>query len=252
MKQVYRFFRRKINNLIYKLSPGLFFANLREAKNAPSIKLNIKNKNVILNPQNYYEWSYFNGIESKEEDTTEWIKSFDNGAVFYDVGANVGMYTILAMMYHDNLQVVSFEPECQNFSRLIANLHDSHFDRATAYSMGLSSENTLSYLEQVNPKVAGRSSSLAATSSVHGLVTMTMDAFTEKSQTFPNYIKVDVDGIEEMVLLGALKTLQDPRLKSVLVEVSETSRDACVQMMTNAGFKIKSVHPRNLNHIFVR
>lgn len=252
MRQIYRFTRRHFNNLIYKISPGLFYANLRESQNAPSIEINVGGKALTLNPQNYYEWSYFNRIESKEVDTAEWIKSFDDNAVFFDVGANVGMFTILAMMYHDDIRVVSFEPECQNYNRLIANLHDSKLGRATGYSMGLSAENSLSHLEQVNPKVLGRSSGISSLSGVHGLVTMTMDAFIEQSQVFPNYIKIDVDGIEEMVLRGAIKTLPDPRVKSVLVEVSEESRDACVQIMTDAGFRVKSIHPRNLNHIFVR
>jgi len=36
---------------------------------------------------------------------------------------------------------------------------------------------------------------------------------------FPNHIKIDVDGIEEEIVAGAERTLDDVRLKSVLIEV---------------------------------
>ena len=39
------------------------------------------------------------------------------------------------------------------------------------------------------------------------------------SLAFPNHIKIDVDGIEELIIDGARNTLADPRLKSVLVEI---------------------------------
>jgi hypothetical protein len=36
---------------------------------------------------------------------------------------------------------------------------------------------------------------------------------------FPNHIKIDVDGIEDLIVQGADRMLFDPRLKSVLVEI---------------------------------
>ncbi len=36
---------------------------------------------------------------------------------------------------------------------------------------------------------------------------------------FPNHVKIDVDGIEDKIVAGASRTLEDPRLKTVLIEV---------------------------------
>jgi hypothetical protein len=44
----------------------------------------------------------------------------------------------------------------------------------------------------------------------------------------PNYMKMDVDSIEERILAGAQQTLRDPDLRSVLIELEEadTERNA--------------------------
>jgi hypothetical protein len=54
----------------------------------------------------------------------------------------------------------------------------------------------------------------------------------------PHHIKIDVDGLEYRVLAGCRKTLEDPRLKTVLVEVDFRGDHASViiDMMTGLGW----------------
>lgn len=57
---------------------------------------------------------------------------------------------------------------------------------------------------------------------------------------FPNHIKLDVDGIESLILAGAEKTLADARLLSVMVEVDEGNKrttDDIVELLKRKGFK---------------
>jgi FkbM family methyltransferase len=60
----------------------------------------------------------------KEPQTCEWIKSeVKAGQVFYDIGANIGIYSILAAKYVGGLgRVYAFEPHNANFSRLLDNI----------------------------------------------------------------------------------------------------------------------------------
>ena len=59
----------------------------------------------------------------------------------------------------------------------------------------------------------------------------------------PNYIKIDVDGIEHLILNGAKSTLSDKRLKSVLVEINENFNEqytSVMKIMENSNFKLKT------------
>ena len=67
------------------------------------------------------------------------------------------------------------------------------------------------------------------------------------SPKFPNYIKIDVDGIEDKIIEGAEKTLRDSRLKSVLIELDTRDTEYCQRVtsaMDRAGIKlVKKVTP---------
>ena len=55
---------------------------------------------------------------------------------------------------------------------------------------------------------------------------------------FPQHIKVDVDGLEHKIVAGAARTLQNPRVRSVMIEVNEelSSHRHLVELMTQWGF----------------
>lgn len=75
---------------------------------------------------------------------------------------------------------------------------------------------------------------------VHGTIGFTIDDFIARfTPPFPNHIKMDVDGIEPAILEGAKRTLHDPRLRSVLVELSMTRRGEqrrAALLLEKAGF----------------
>jgi hypothetical protein len=53
-----------------------------------------------------------------------------------------------------------------------------------------------------------------------GAVGFTVDEFiTRFNPPFPNHLKIDVDGIEDQIVLGAQRTLADPRLRSISIEL---------------------------------
>ena len=55
----------------------------------------------------------------------------------------------------------------------------------------------------------------------------------------PNYLKIDVDSIEDRILAGARETLRDPDLRSVLIELeaADTARNAgLTAALEAAGF----------------
>ena len=58
----------------------------------------------------------------------------------------------------------------------------------------------------------------------------------------PDYIKIDVDGIEHLILKGGQKALKDDKLKSILVEVNENYKnqyDEILKIMSESNLKLK-------------
>src|SRR5438105_3422670 len=75
---------------------------------------------------------------TKEPITIAWMDSFDEGETMYDVGANLGMYTIYAAVMR-KARVYAFEPEALNYAELNKNIHlNGLHDRVLAYCLALS------------------------------------------------------------------------------------------------------------------
>ena len=70
----------------------------------------------------------------------------------------------------------------------------------------------------------------------------TIDFLIErKIMQIPDYIKIDVDGIEHLILQGGKNTLKNKKIKSVLVEVNEKFNEQKIkvnQLMNSFGFKL--------------
>ena len=55
-----------------------------------------------------------NSLLTKEPETLEWINSFTENSTFWDIGANVGTYSLYASLKR-NIKVLAFEPAAPNF-----------------------------------------------------------------------------------------------------------------------------------------
>ena len=66
--------------------------------------INIFKKRIKVNQKQFIDFfcpnkitaTRVNSIFSKEPETIEWIKSFENNSIFWDIGANIGLYSLYA------------------------------------------------------------------------------------------------------------------------------------------------------------
>jgi len=212
---------------------------------------------------------------TKELDTIAWINGFKDDAVFWDIGANVGVYSLYAAVTRHSL-AIAFEPASANFYVLTRNIHlNALDDRINAYCIAFSSTTSLGVINLASEAMgaasnqfgkAGEVSRYAGPSSpqcTQGILGFTIDDFIEQfGPPFPNHIKMDVDGLELGILSGASTTLSDSRLQSVLVELSLTANEETERAATilqQAGFELVSRgeiqgtgHHKAVNHIFKR
>ncbi len=186
---------------------------------------------------------------TKEPDTIEWLSSFQPGQVLVDVGANVGLYSVFAAKVR-GLTVYAFEPESQNYAVLNRNLYYNQLDsKVLAFPIALADQTKVDNLWLSKFITGGSYNSFADTTTASGrplrqsfrqgsfgttLDKMIADGVVQ----VPDYIKIDVDGIELKVLSGMVQTLANPNVKSVLVEVdtNEPNHREIMQLMKEKGF----------------
>lgn len=170
--------------------------------------------------------------------------------LFADVGANVGSYTILAAA-HVGAKTLSFEPIPSTFNWLLKNIavNDAQ-SLVSAFNMGLgSSKNELLFTsggDTVNHVVV--SGERTEGSNVVVVAVDRFDSLAEKSGC-PLLIKIDVEGFETEVIQGMSKTLAQPALKAIIIELNGSGKrygydDALIhQNLLDAGFSPFSYDP---------
>ena len=83
---------------------------------------------------------------TKEADTITWIDSFKNGQVFWDIGANIGVYSLYAAVKR-HLRVSAFEPSSANFYVLTRNCQlNGLTERLNAYCMAFAGATKLGFI----------------------------------------------------------------------------------------------------------
>lgn len=188
---------------------------------------------------------------TKEPETIDWIDTFQPGDVFFDIGANVGSYSVYAAKR--GVDVVAFEPESQNYALLNRNIYlNALAERAMCLNIALSDRAGLDYLylsdfsagealHNYGERLDWRHESFEP-SYRQGVIAYSLDSFLSAfPERFPAHIKIDVDGAELKIVCGAEKTLRDKRLKSLLVEVNEglPADLELVELVKAAGFRIE-------------
>jgi FkbM family methyltransferase len=206
-----------------------------------------------------YRCSTFNeyrralSLTTKEPGTFRWITSeAREGDVFYDVGANMGIYTIpAAQEVGDTGMVYAFEPHGSNLVSLLTNvsvngleervgvlscaLHDSVGVFDFTYQ-DLASGSSLSQL-QTERRAFGAPP--AGVPSETKLATTVDDLVAQEVIRPPTLVKIDVDGNELLVLRGMRTVLtgNDPP-RAVLVEVNADERDELPPFLADCGYQL--------------
>jgi len=177
----------------------------------------------------------------KEPFTVEWIESsIRPGDVFYDIGANVGSYSLIAAKATANgARIFAFEPSAGPFYDLARNvLLNGCAESIVPLPLALGSSN--------GPlEVARRASDEAGSFPV---VSIRIDDLVERfGLPVPTHAKIDTDGHELGVLLGAERTLLRPEWTSVIIELDrgETGRNKAIKsVLADAGFDTGVEHGR--------
>jgi FkbM family methyltransferase len=191
----------------------------------------------------------------KEPETVCWIEeTIRPGEVLYDIGANVGAYSLVASKFCGGKIVVhAFEPSFSTYYQLCRNIILNNCEESIIPHM-------IGLTKKTGPVVFNYSS-LEAGSSLHALVENEKapelfhplyrqrilgfsldDLVVNFDFPVPHHIKLDVDGPELDILYGATHTLERNIVKSILVEVGTENRqaDAVTEFLNGKNFYLFS------------
>jgi len=197
---------------------------------------------------------------TKQPGTIEWIDGFRPNAVFWDIGANLGIYTLYAALRNDT-RIVAFEPAAVNYFLLVANCEVNGFDqRVQCVLAGLGRDKALASLEVSQFSVGQSFSFLGKPSRPHAgrqaALVISMDQIVEEyGLACPNYIKIDVPHMTADILAGGARTLRRPEVREVHVEVDENSSDGrlLIDALERCGLALKRTDTRSFSDLtFVR
>lgn len=259
---IYRF-------LLYPL-PNRTLGRLRLAIN-PTVRLDYNRHAIYISAEAELRFNRAHACQ-KEPETINWIENnMQAGDVFYDVGANIGAYSLVASKFtHDQIQVIAFEPSFSTFDQLCRNIVKNKCQNSIQpYMIALGEETGLLtfHYHSLDGGSSEHFSDSAPEEYTHlqdnyvyqqKILSHSIDRLVSEFKfPAPNYIKLDVDGAEYSVLKGAKHTLQNEQVKSVLVEV-RTGNDLeknVLEFLTPLGFELVSRHYRGAdvwNDIFVK
>ncbi len=202
------------------------------------------------------------------EDMSFLLHTLQEGDYFFDVGSNSGAYSILGGAV-THASVVAVEPVGETYERLLRNLVLNGLESSsTALNVGLGAESGFltitSALDTTNQIVLGET--LGTTTQVE---IKTLDEIAINLN--PVLIKIDVEGWETEVISGGVKTLQNPRLLALILELNESGlrygfsdsemlktlrgfdfEPYSYDPFSRSLFKLEGKNPRGGNAIFIR
>ena len=207
-------------------------------------------------PNSLTEWR-INTFFTKEPETLDWIDKFDDSKkiTFWDIGANIGIYSIYAALSHKNIQIISFEPSTSNLRILSQNVSKNNLSHKINICQ-------IALTNQKNKFLNLNESSFEEGSALHSYgETFNHEGnqirFTNKYSLYgtnidflienkiletPDYIKIDVDGIEHLILDGGRNCLSSDKIKSISLELNENFIDQyekSLSILSKANFKLK-------------
>jgi len=194
-------------------------------------------------------------FSSKEPETLSWIEEFGKDeAVLFDIGANIGLYSV----YHNKLNngiSVAFEPSFLNLKLLLKNININKCQNLTSVVTNpLSNRTGLSNFKYGSNEEGGALSAFGVEFGFDGqridnnldvnVIGFSLDQMLSDKliTTVPNLVKLDVDGIEHLIIEGAKNTLTHPNCKSILVEVNdnfEEQANKVASLLISYGYSLR-------------
>jgi len=235
--------RTKIGRVILEIVSNDLMSNIREIEHN-DIKLSFLEMNRLTKFR-------IDTFSTKEPETLDWIDSFEEESVFWDIGANIGLYTCYAAKKH-NCNTIAFEPSVFNLELLARNVWANDLktqitiiplpltELIKTADMSMSNTDHGGALSTFGEDYGPDGESLNASFEYKMMGLSMDDAVNIFDLPSPNHIKIDVDGIEHLILKGGDQVLTNA--DSILIEINDAFIEQAQrtnQYLERSGFMLK-------------
>ena len=172
-------------------------------------------------------------FSSKEPELLSWIDNYGSEKPFWDIGACIGTYSIYYAKCYE-AKVLAFEPSFFNLKQLAKNISINKVDdQISVVPLPLTNSIGFQKFSVSGGEEGGAANAFGVNFGGDGneihkkfqykVLGTTGDHFLENNKSFgiPSLIKIDVDGIEHLILEGMKKILSSPECFSVYIEVND-------------------------------
>lgn len=198
-----------------------------------------------------YDGSYVEEKNFQEPHLVKFLgKKLKKGMVFYDIGAHFGYYTLLARkLVGKSGKVIAFEPSPIPYKYLSKNIKINKFSNAKANQLLVGKRNGESVLYYSG--FGGTKSSFKRSSDLpfsKKVSSIALDSFVSKNRHDPDFVKIDVEGAELLVLQGFLKTIEGLK-PDLLIELhhhllSAGDLEKILTILKDSNYKLFSVEAK--------
>ncbi|REJ70626.1 MAG: FkbM family methyltransferase [Planctomycetota bacterium] len=196
-------------------------------------------------------------LAEKEEGTVRWIdETLQPGDVFYDIGANIGIYALMAAArVEDRGTVYAFEPHAANVMALLGNVAENSLgSRVKVIATPLADVEGFAEFHYQRPEGGSSMSQLGERRDAteqpfepcfsEWKFGATVDRLIERGAIHPpTVVKIDVDGNELKVLQGMRQLLTGASApRSVQVEIHHRGKAEILALMAECGYQVIDRH----------
>jgi len=192
---------------------------------------------------------YFHGTYEAENKAL-WSRLARDAEVIFDVGANVGLYSLLAASANPRAAVHAFEPTSDLFARFGTNVALNGFARVTANKAGVGRVEGTAFLNHSDGVEENRGMNFVSlergANTEESVPLVTLDGYCEsRGIDRIDLMKMDIEGGEADALAGASRLLARRAIRVLFVEVLAWSAEraghdagAVPRALRDAGYSL--------------
>ena len=166
------------------------------------------------------------------------VSEVGRGDILFDVGANVGFYSLLAAGLVGSGKVFAFEPLSENVVYLRRHLHLNGINNVAVFELAIADQVGTAHFQDEESRAMGK----LTPGGNRCVAVETVDSLLAQGKIAPpTFIKMDVEGAELKALLGARVCFDKHRPKLFLATHGEQIHEECYRLLRGWHYQLRSI-----------